>query len=142
MPEHDVQPLILIAVSHDDTREMYALFLLAAGFRVAETATSDDALAKALRLGPQLVITDLGLAGSMDGADLCATIKHHPCPPAVIILTAWTLERKLERAWAAGSDRVMVKPCMPDVLLTEIRSLLGPYFAPLSTSPAASDANL
>jgi CheY-like chemotaxis protein len=125
VPGQDVQPLILIAVSHDDSREMYALFLLAAGFRVFEAATSDDALAKVIKLRPQVVITDLGLAGSMDGADLCATIKQQPFPPAIIILTAWTLEQKLERARAAGSDRVIVKPCVPDALLLEIYDLLA-----------------
>jgi len=126
VPAQDERPLVLIAEGHADSREMYALFLLAAGFRILEAATSDEALVRALCQRPQLVIADLGLPGSVDGADLCASLKQRPSPPAVIILTAWTLERKLERARAAGSDRVIVKPCVPQALLTEIHHLLAP----------------
>lgn len=59
--------LVLIVEDDDHTREMYAEWLIFSGFRVAEAKNGPEAIEKARELRPDVITTDIGLQGGMDG---------------------------------------------------------------------------
>ena len=124
-PQHNA-PLALLVEDHEQTREMYAEWLVFCGFRVAQAATVEEALDKTLALCPHIITTDLGLPGDQDGCDLCTRLKADDRTRAIpiIAVTAWTMGGHIERAHRAGCDSVLIKPCLPEDLLIEIRRLL------------------
>ena len=124
-PIDEQAPLILVVDDFADVREMYAAYLRFAGFRVDEAADGVEALAKASKLRPDLVLMDLSLPG-LDGWEATRRIKadeqtrHIP----VVALTGHTLAPYLQRARDAGVDGFLAKPCLPDALVAEVRRLL------------------
>jgi len=109
-------PLILLVEDHQDTRQMYAEFL-GMGFEVLTAPDGEQAL-EALKLHcPDLLITDLSLPG-IDGFELIAQVRQDPGFRAIpiICLSGYGGHIHEERAEAAGCDRILLKPCMPDTL--------------------------
>jgi CheY-like chemotaxis protein len=119
-------PLALL-VDHQETREMYACWLQYSGFRVAEASTAEEALQLVFLLHPDVIATGVGLSGGDDGCALCEQLKRDERTRAipVIAVTAWALGEQFERALMSGCDSVLVKPCLPEDLLKEIRRLLN-----------------
>jgi CheY-like chemotaxis protein len=109
-------PLILLVEDHQDTRQMYAEFL-GMGFEVLTAPDGEQAL-EAVRLHrPDLLITDLSLPG-IDGFELIAQVRQDPGLSAIpiICLSGYGGHIYEKRAAAAGCDRILLKPCMPDKL--------------------------
>ena len=109
-------PLILLAEDHQDTRQMYAEFL-GIGFHVLTAADGEQALASLRAHRPDLLITDLSLPG-IDGFELMSEVRRDPSfrDPPIICLSGYGGEAYEDRARAAGCDRLLLKPCMPDAL--------------------------
>jgi CheY-like chemotaxis protein len=109
-------PLILLVEDHQDTRQMYAEFL-GMGFEVLTSPDGEQALEAARLHRPDLLITDLSLPG-IDGFELIAQIRKDPGLRAIpiICLSGYGGHIYEERAEAAGCDRILLKPCMPDTL--------------------------
>jgi CheY-like chemotaxis protein len=120
------QPLALIVENHEDTREMYAEALVFGGLRVVESTNATDALEQARRLGPDVIATDIGLPGTMDGCELTRALKNDARTTniPVIAVTAWAMGDHAARARQAGCDSVLLKPVLPKELLAEIQRLL------------------
>ena len=118
-------PLVLLVDDFQDNREMYAMYLTHSGLKVAEAGDGDDALAQAFSLLPDLIVMDLSLPG-LDGWEATRRLKadartaHIP----VLALTSHALEGFSEGARAAGCDGFVTKPCLPEQLLAEIRTML------------------
>jgi two-component system, chemotaxis family, CheB/CheR fusion protein len=109
-------PLILLVDDHRDTCQMYAEFL-GIGFQVVTAADGEQALALVQSQIPDLLITDLSLPG-IDGFELIAQVRQNPAlrEVPIICLSGHGGDAYEDRARAAGSDRVLLKPCMPDKL--------------------------
>lgn len=109
-------PLVLLVEDHQDTRQMYAEFL-GLSFEVMPVADGEEGLAALRARRPDLVITDLSLPG-MDGFELIAHIRNDPALRAipVVCLSGYGGHAHEQRARAAGCDRILQKPCMPDAL--------------------------
>lgn len=124
-------PLILIVDDYDDNREMYASYLEFSGMRVAEAVNGREALSKTFALMPDLVVMDLSLPG-IDGWEATRTIKQDPRTRGILVLalTGHALEGASQGARAAGCDGFLTKPCLPEDLFREIKSML-------SAAPAA-----
>lgn len=118
--------LVLIVEDDEQTREMYAEWLTFSGFRVAEASNGTEAVTKARALRPDVITTDVGLRGGMDGCQLTENLRSHSRTKKipVIAVTAWAMGGHVERARHAGCDAVLVKPCLPETLLVEIQRLL------------------
>jgi two-component system, cell cycle response regulator DivK len=126
-PVTESAPLVLI-VGHDQTtREMYAEFLTYSGYRVALADAAEEAVEKARQLHPSLITTSIGLQNGDDGCVLCERLKRDDDTGTipVVVVTAWALGGHIERAKRAGCDAVLLKPCPPTTLLSEIRRYLG-----------------
>ncbi len=116
---------VLLVESHADTRELYEEYLTFAGFRVETAATTDEAIARAR--AADVIVTGLSVRGSVDGLGLVSRLRQdvaHGGTP-IIVLTAWPLASHRARALAAGADRFLAKPCLPDTLLAHVRELIG-----------------
>lgn len=118
-------PLVLIVEDYADAREMYAAYLKLSGFRVAEAASGEEALARAVELLPDAIVMDLALPG-IDGWEATRRLKGdaRTARIPIIALSGHTLPRHLNAAREAGCDVVLVKPCLPDALVAEIRRVL------------------
>ncbi len=118
-------PLVLLVEDDEDTREMYAMCLAASGFRVVQALSGQDALAKAAKETPDVMVTDLSLPG-MDGFDLARMLRARPGLDTVPIV-AVTGHSVTEDASAkdAGITAVLLKPCLPDDLVRAIQTTLS-----------------
>jgi CheY-like chemotaxis protein len=119
-------PLVLLVDEHQDSREMYAEYLKAHKFRVGHAGDGAQALRLATARPPDVIVTDLHVA-SIDGLSLCRDLKQHPETRHVPIIgiTAETVSSVTHRARLAGFRAILVKPCLPDQLLREIRNVLN-----------------
>jgi CheY-like chemotaxis protein len=114
-------PVIVVVDDDRDTRELYRACFDMSGYVTAEAATGEEALAAARRLLPDVVLTDLILP-DIDGFVVAKRLKEDPATAAirVILLTGFSPEDLQGRAAAAGVDRALLKPCLPQVMLREV----------------------
>jgi len=125
VPADSPQPLILVVDDYADAREMYSESLLVAGFRVAEAANGVDAVSQAHALSPAAILMDLSLPG-LDGWEATRLLKadaatrHIP----IVAITGHVPAQAMERASAAGCDRLLIKPALPDQVIAEVRLAL------------------
>ena len=117
-------PLVLLVEDHADTRQMYAEFLRGT-FEILEAGTGTQALEIVRARPPAIVVTDLSLPG-MDGFELIARMRRDPAMRAVpvVCISGYGGEGHEERARAAGCDRIIQKPCLPDRLAEAIGEVL------------------
>ena len=127
------QPLILIVEDDLSTRVMYRDHLDHSGFRTADAHNGFQALEKARELRPDAVLTDLAVPG-MDGFAFCRALKDLPTTRDIPILAMTGHPEYLvdaERIRHAGISQVLSKPCDPDAVVRELRSLLAQQHAPM-----------
>jgi CheY-like chemotaxis protein len=115
---------VLVVDDDRDGREMYTATLAAAGFRVEQAVDGFEAVDKAYKLHPDVILMDL-LMPRLDGWEVIGWLKNNRNTrdiPAIAVTGAAAEQQDLARD--AGVHSVLVKPCPPDVLLGEIRRLL------------------
>ena len=119
-------PLILVVDDTEDTRLLYAEVLAHAGYRVEQATNGQEALDVIAVNKPAVVLMDLSMP-VMDGWEATARIKGdpHTANVVVIALTGHATHMGLRLAQQAGADVICAKPCLPDVVLTHVRKLLG-----------------
>jgi CheY-like chemotaxis protein len=107
---------ILLVEDHEDTRQMYAEFL-GLSFDVISAPDGERGLALLRERRVDVVITDVSLPG-MNGFELVAAIRGDPALRAIpiVCLSGYGGLAHEQRARAAGCDRILQKPCMPDAL--------------------------
>ena len=110
-----VQPRCLTVLffdGHDDTRQAYVESARAAGIHAVMASDGDEALARAILLVPDVVVTAVRLVG-MDGFELARRLKYATMTRriAVIVLTGLVSPDLSERAKDAGCAAVLSKPC-------------------------------
>ncbi len=120
------QPLVMIVEDDDDTLQMYATGLSLAGCKTLRATNAPDALRGAREALPDVVITDVGLRGPMNGIELTRQLRSDACTHRVgiIVVTGWSGTSVLDEACHAGSDAVLTKPCLPDALAVEVRRVI------------------
>ena len=101
---------ILIVDDDIDARAILRVFFTREGFDVLEAADGYDAVEKALKNQPDLVIMDMAMP-LMDGVNSIRTIRQHDSLHEIPILglTAFT-DFYTPRAMAAGCNDVLHKP--------------------------------
>jgi CheY-like chemotaxis protein len=121
-----VPPLVLIVDDNVDAREMYALYLEHAGFRAAEAADGETAIAMARSDKPSVILMDATMP-RLDGWEAARQLKDDPETRHIplIMLTAHAFTEHRERAAKVGADAFLAKPVLPDALAVEIRRVLG-----------------
>ncbi len=94
------------------------------GFDIAGTAdTGMEAVKKAEKLKPDLILMDIGLSGEMDGIEAAAEIKKKYSVP-VVFLTAGDDDATIQRALEIEPDGYIKKPISEAILKTTIITAL------------------
>jgi CheY-like chemotaxis protein len=124
LSQADTPLLALLADRDADTRTMYAEYLRMSSYRVEESEDGRDALVKAFTIHPDVIVAETRLAG-INGYELCKLLRQDTATRtiSIVIVTADAFAVDLQRAEIAGADTVLVKPCLPEQLHTEIQRL-------------------
>jgi len=120
-------PLVLVVDDFQDNREMFAEYLALSGFRVAQAVNGREALERAFALLPDVILMDLSLP-ELDGWEATRRLKRDPRTHhiPVVALTGHVLADHAREAREAGCDGFLAKPCLPEVLVIELRRVLAP----------------
>jgi two-component system, OmpR family, alkaline phosphatase synthesis response regulator PhoP len=116
---------ILVVDDEEDILELVRYNLMREGYHILCATTGEDALAKAKRKLPDLILLDLMLPG-IDGLEVCKLLKndskteHIP----IIMLTAKSEEADVVSGLEVGADDYITKPFSPKVLTARVRTML------------------
>jgi DNA-binding response OmpR family regulator len=93
------------------------------GYTVGHATTGEDAIDRATREQPDVVILDLGLP-DMDGVDVCRALREADYDGGVLMLTTRSRELDLVVGLDAGADDYVAKPFGLAELLARLRAVL------------------
>jgi len=129
-----------------DMVELVRLALTDAGFSVRTAANGQDALRKARRSPPDLVVLDLLLPG-LNGFSVCEQLRLNPATAAVPVLMITVLPGEFPRLVGveAGANAYLNKPFRMEELVSCVSDLVGRPGAGSAAlaappEPAASEA--
>jgi len=130
-------PMVLLIDRDEDSRSMYAQYVKAANWIVEEAEDGREALAKALALRPDVIVTELQLPG-IDGFELCTLLRRDFATRAIpiVVVTGDAYKRDLELARRAGATSILVKPCDPEAMFAETVRVLEESRDPRPLVPA------
>ncbi len=116
---------ILVVDDVDDIRSALKLWLKGRGFHVVEAVDGKEAVMKATRDLPALILMDIGI-GPQSGIASVAQIRQHPelREVPVVAVTAYDSPGLRLEAFEAGFTEYVTKPFDPDQLGTLIDHLL------------------
>lgn len=118
-----------VLVVDDDPmkRQLLRLILERAGFGVAEAADGIEALLTLTKSIPDLMTLDV-MMPQMDGITVCTRVRQNPETVAlpIIIVSARVDSRSIQEGLAAGANRFLSQPVMPDKLIKVVNELLPP----------------
>ncbi len=114
-----------VLVVDDDAhiRELCALYLVNAGFRVSQAGDGDQGLALVERDRPDLVVLDVMLPG-MDGWEVLGRIRQQSTWLPVMMLTAVGDEADRIAGLEMGADDYLTKPFSPKEMTARIKAIL------------------
>ncbi len=120
------QPFVLVADDDRDTRELYRACFDTNGYRTAEAGTGSQAIVSAVEIVPDVLLTDYVLP-DVDGLTIARRLKADSRTAAIrILMVTGYANADLERqAAAAGIDRVLLKPCLPQAVMREVSRTLA-----------------
>jgi two-component system response regulator NreC len=102
-----------------------ALLELQPGWKVvAEASNGKEAIAKAIRFAPDLVIVDLTMPG-LNGLEAARRILQQLPSTRVLILTMHDAEEFIERALEAGAHGYVLKSDAEENLVAAVKALLN-----------------
>jgi CheY-like chemotaxis protein len=114
--------VILICEDESALRELVRVSL-GAGFGFIEASDGHEALQLAKQHRPDVIVLDLMLPG-ISGLDVLSrlTADENGSRAPVVVISAWSDAR--DEAFAAGADRFVLKPFVPDDLRAVIEELV------------------
>jgi CheY-like chemotaxis protein/class 3 adenylate cyclase len=100
--------------------------LLAAGYDVSEAWDGAEALERLKTERADLVLTDVEMP-RLDGYALCMALKNDPVTEGIPVIICSSLGEAsdLERGFDVGADDYLVKPVVPEELISRLHSLLA-----------------
>ncbi|MFN4198199.1 MAG: response regulator transcription factor [Flavobacterium sp.] len=123
MKKKDIK--ILLVDDEPDILEIVGYNLIQEGYQVVTAANGKEAVQKARRELPHLIIMDV-MMPEMDGMEACEQIRNIPELNHVIItfLTARNEDYSQVAGFEAGADDYIAKPIKPKVLVSKVKALL------------------
>ncbi|GGB69346.1 DNA-binding response regulator [Flavobacterium suaedae] len=123
MKKKDIK--ILLVDDEQDILEIVGYNLSQEGYNVITATNGKDAIAKAKKELPHLIIMDV-MMPEMDGMEACETIRKVPELNNVIItfLTARNEDYSQVAGFDAGADDYIAKPIKPKLLVSKVKALL------------------
>src|SRR5210317_1868508 len=123
MKKKDIK--ILLVDDEPDILEIVGYNLSTEGYQVITAENGFEAVKKAKKEKPQLIILDV-MMPEMDGIEACEHIRNIPELNETIItfLTARSEDYSQVAGFDAGADDYITKPIKPKVLVSKVKSLL------------------
>jgi DNA-binding response OmpR family regulator len=118
--------LILLADDSPLIHRHTVPILTEAGYEVVSAMDGAEALAMCRSRPPDLLILDIEMP-ELDGYGVCGQVKNDTALGHVPVLICSSLgeAHDLERGFDAGADDYLVKPVVPEELLTRVKQLLS-----------------
>jgi two-component system, OmpR family, alkaline phosphatase synthesis response regulator PhoP len=115
---------ILIADDEPDILEIIEYNLHAEGFEVFTAKNGNEAIDKAKRHQPDLIILDIMMPGKT-GMEVCNLLRQQPAfkNTLIIFLTALSDEGTEVKGLESGADDYLTKPISPKVLISKVNAL-------------------
>ena len=123
MKKKDIK--ILLVDDEQDILEIVGYNLAQEGYQIITAVNGKEAVAKAKKELPQLIIMDV-MMPEMDGMEACENIRKIPELSNVIItfLTARSEDYSQVAGFDAGADDYITKPIKPKLLVSKVKALL------------------
>jgi two-component system phosphate regulon response regulator PhoB len=120
-----VKSKILVVDDEPEAVELVEFNLKGAGYEVSTAADGAEALNKARRIQPNLVILDV-MMPEIDGMEVCKLLRRDPATSAIpiIMLTAKASEVDRVLGLELGADDYVVKPFSPRELVLRVKKIL------------------
>ncbi len=115
---------ILIADDEPDILEILQFNLQQEGYEVSTARNGDEAIEKAKRLNPDLIMLDIMMPGKT-GIEACNMLRLLPAfqSTLIIFLTAMSDENTEIKGLESGADDYINKPISPKVLVSKVNAL-------------------
>jgi two-component system, cell cycle response regulator DivK len=116
---------ILLVDDYSDALEIWEWYLRSQGYDVLTASNGLEAVQLAKSAHPDVIVMDLQLPG-LSGCDAARELRTTQLTTNIplIAATGFSHDRQLAEARAAGFDQIVIKPCDPDRLVTEIERVL------------------
>ena len=120
-----VKQKILVVDDEPEAAELVEFNLKGAGYDVATAGDGAEALNKARRIQPSLVILDV-MMPEIDGMEVCKLLRRDPATSTIpiIMLTAKASEVDRVLGLELGADDYVVKPFSPRELVLRVKKIL------------------
>ena len=115
---------VLIVDDEPDILLMLRVSLEASGYETGLAADGDVALQRVREEPFDLILLDV-MMPVLDGWGVLEALQRETEPPPVIVLSAKSAARDIERAMELGATEYITKPFEIDALITRIRSVLS-----------------
>lgn len=141
MKKKDIK--ILLVDDEPDILEIVGYNLTAEGYQVITAENGLEALKKAKKHHPHLIILDV-MMPEMDGIEACEKLRSIPELSDTIItfLTARGEDYSQVAGFEAGADDYITKPIKPKVLVSKVKALLRRFKESSSETPNVNLGNL
>jgi chemotaxis family two-component system response regulator PixH len=115
---------ILVVEDTLSEMELMSHYLRESGYSVISAVTAKEALAKAVDLRPDVIITDVVMPG-MSGFELCRSLKKNPVTERVPIVICTSKNQEIDRLWGMkqGADAYITKPFTREQLVRVVKSV-------------------
>ena len=116
---------ILLVDDEPDILEIVGYNLKDAGYQVFTAKNGKEALTKAEKYFPHLIILDV-MMPVMDGVEACEKLRANPkfSETVITFLTARGEDYSQVAGFEAGADDYITKPIKPKLLVTKVKALL------------------
>ena len=116
---------ILVVDDEEDVLELVRYNLDRSGYQTETASSGEEALSKARKSLPDLIILDLMLPG-IDGLEVCKKLKSDGKTEQipVIMLTAKGDESDIVTGLELGAEDYVTKPFSPKILIARVRRIL------------------
>lgn len=117
--------VILVADDSPTEQRLVVSALTAQGYRVLTASDGEEALAKAEKEKPDLVILDVVMP-KKNGYQVCRQLKSTPATQTIKVLLLTSKNQESDRFWGLkqGADGYLTKPFAGDELFASISRLL------------------
>lgn len=123
------RPLILVVDDIEENIEIVRVRLEAQGYEIETAGNGREAIEKADRLRPDLILLDIMMPG-MDGFEVLSRLKRLPDGGRIPVMVLTGYSDAVSRARDAGAREVLLKPFEKNAFVRKVLQLLQGAHAP------------
>jgi len=122
--EPRLRPVVLVVDDDLDARLIYRHYLTVMGCHVYTARDGHIGVEMAKRRKPDVIVMDLAMP-RLNGWAAAAELRQSEITRKIPIIVVTAVPTSRSDAHAAGCEGFLAKPCLPEMLWSEIRLLLG-----------------